>query len=121
MNKLAIFSGNANCRLAEDICAYLNISLKNALVSRFSEGEVQVKINENVRGLDVFVIQSICPPPNDSLMELLILIDALKRASAKRITAVLPYRLFRLVMVVWPHPERHGCLQCQTFHANSIR
>ena len=91
MNKLAIFSGNANRRLTEDICAYLKVSLKDALISRFSEGEVRVKINENVRGLDVFVIQSISPPPNENLMELLVLIDALKRASAKRITAVLPY------------------------------
>lgn len=91
MNKLAIFSGNANRKLAEDICVYLKLPLKDALVSRFSEGEVQVKINENARGLDVFVVQSICPPPNESLMELLVLIDALKRASAKRITAVLPY------------------------------
>jgi len=91
MDKLAIFTGNANRRLAEDICAYLKVSLKDALVSRFSEGEIQVKINENVRGLDVFVIQSVSPPPNENLMELLVLIDALKRASAKRITAVLPY------------------------------
>lgn len=91
MNKLAIFSGNANRKLAEDICTYLKVSLKDALVSRFSEGEVQVRINENIRGLDVFVIQSVCSPPNENLMELLILIDALKRASAKRITAVLPY------------------------------
>ncbi len=83
MNKLAIFSGNANRKLAEDICVYLKLPLKDALVSRFSEGEVQVKINENARGLDVFVVQSICPPPNESLMELLVLIDALKRASAK--------------------------------------
>ena len=91
MDKLAIFTGNANRRLAEGICAYLKVSLKDALVSRFSEGEIQVKINENVRGLDVFVIQSVSPPPNENLMELLVLIDALKRASAKRITAVLPY------------------------------
>ncbi|RKY39460.1 MAG: phosphoribosylpyrophosphate synthetase [Candidatus Omnitrophota bacterium] len=91
MDKLAIFTGNANRKLAEDICAYLQVPLKDALVSRFSEGEVQVKINENARGLDVFIIQSICPPPNENLMELLVLIDALKRASAYRITAVLPY------------------------------
>ncbi len=91
MDKLAIFSGNAHRKLAEDICAHLGIPLGDALVGRFSDGEVRVKINENVRGKDVFVIQPTCPPANDNLMELLIMIDALKRASAKRITAVMPY------------------------------
>ncbi|MBU1905715.1 MAG: ribose-phosphate pyrophosphokinase [Candidatus Omnitrophica bacterium] len=90
MDKLAIFSGNANPELAKDICKYLNVKLQDALVDKFSEGEIQVKINENVRGKDVFVIQPTCPPPNDNLMELLIMIDALKRASAARITAVIP-------------------------------
>lgn len=90
-DELAIFSGNANPELAESIAKYLKTKLGNALVSRFSEGEIQVKINENVRGKDVFVIQSTSPPPNENLMELLIIIDALRRASAARITAVLPY------------------------------
>ncbi len=91
MDRLAVFSGNAHRKLAEDICSHLGIPLGDALVSRFSDGEVRVKINENVRGKDVFVIQPTCPPANDNLMELLIMIDALKRASAKRITAVIPY------------------------------
>ncbi len=91
MDKLAVFSGNANLKLAEAICRYLRVKLGTALISRFSEGEICVQIQENVRGKDVFVIQSTCPPTNDNLMELLIMIDALKRASAARITAVLPY------------------------------
>ncbi|MFH1413818.1 MAG: ribose-phosphate pyrophosphokinase [Candidatus Omnitrophota bacterium] len=90
MDKLAILSGNANPELAKNICKYLKVKLQDALVDRFSEGEIQVQINENVRGKDVFVIQPTCPPPNDNLMELLIMIDALKRASAARITAVIP-------------------------------
>jgi ribose-phosphate pyrophosphokinase len=90
-DKLRIFSGNANPKLAQDICKHLRVKLGDALVSRFSEGEVQVQINENVRGKDVFVIQPTSPPPSENLMELLIMIDALKRASASRITAVLPY------------------------------
>jgi ribose-phosphate pyrophosphokinase len=89
--KLAIFCGNSNKPLAEKICAYLGINLGDVLVERFSEGEIKVKINENVRGKDVFIVQSTCPPPNENLMELLILIDALRRASAQRITAVIPY------------------------------
>ena len=91
MDKLAIFSGNANPELAKKICKYLKIKLSEALVERFSEGEIRVKINENVRGKDVFIVQPTCPPPNDNLMELLIMIDALKRSSAQRITAVIPY------------------------------
>ena len=91
MDKLAIFSGNANPDLAKNICKYLKIKLSDALVTRFSEGEIRVKINENVRGKDVFIVQPTCPPPNDNLMELLIMIDALKRSSAQRITAVIPY------------------------------
>ncbi|MDD5128653.1 MAG: ribose-phosphate pyrophosphokinase [Candidatus Omnitrophica bacterium] len=91
MDKLAVFSGNANLMLANDICKELKVKLQDALVGRFSEGEIRVKINENVRGKDVFIIQPTCPPSNDNLMELLIMIDALRRASAKRITAVIPY------------------------------
>lgn len=91
MDKLAILSGNAHPELAQDICQYLKVKMCDALVTRFSEGEIRVKINENVRGKDVFVIQPTCPPSNESLMELLIMIDALKRASANRITAVIPF------------------------------
>lgn len=91
MDKLAIFSGSANPELAKSICKYLKIKPSDALVGKFSEGEIRIKINENVRGKDVFVIQPTCPPPNDNLMELLIMIDALKRASSERITAVIPY------------------------------
>jgi len=90
-SELAIFSGNANPQLAKAICQYLTVRLSDCEVGRFSEGEIRVKINENVRGKDVFVVQPTCPPPNDNLMELLILIDALRRASARRITAVIPY------------------------------
>ncbi len=88
---LAIFTGNANPKLAEDVARYLGLPMGRALVGRFSDGEVNVEILENVRGLDVFVIQPTCAPTNDNLMELLIMIDALRRASAQRITAVMPY------------------------------
>ncbi|MFH1190932.1 MAG: ribose-phosphate pyrophosphokinase [Candidatus Omnitrophota bacterium] len=91
MDKLAVFSGNANLELAHNICKDLKVELQDALVGRFSEGEIRVKINENVRGKDVFIVQPTCPPSNDNLMELLIMIDALRRASAHRITAVIPY------------------------------
>ncbi len=91
MDKLMIFSGNAHPELARDICKFLKVKLADALVSKFSEGETRIKINENVRGKDVFVVQPTCTPPNDNLMELLIMIDALKRASASRITAVMPF------------------------------
>ncbi len=91
MDKIAIFSGNANPELAKDICKDLKVKLQDAFVGRFSEGEIRVKINDNVRGKDVFIVQPTCPPSNDSLMELLIMIDALRRASANRITAVIPY------------------------------
>jgi len=90
-NTLTVFSGNANRKLAESICDILGIQLGDALVDRFPEGEVHVQILENVRGRDVFIVQPICEPPNDSVMELLILLDAAKRASARRITAVLPF------------------------------
>src|SRR3989338_7691278 len=88
---MLIFTGNSNKPLANEICSRLNMPLGNAFVGKFSEGETRVKINEDVRGRDVFIIQSICPPVNDNLMELLILIDAIRRASARRITAVVPY------------------------------
>ena len=91
MNGMAIFCGNANPRLAKDICECLHVPLTEVLVGRFSEGVIRVKIQENIRGKDVFVIQPTCPPTNDNLMELLILIDAARRASADRITAVIPY------------------------------
>ena len=88
---LAIVGGNANPALARAISRRLKVPLVDALVGRFSEGEIRVKINENVRGKDVFVVQPTCPPTNDNLMELLILLDALRRASAWRLTAVIPY------------------------------
>ncbi len=91
MPELKVFSGNANMELAKNICKYLQIPLGNAMVKRFSDGEVNVEIGENVRGTDVFLIQPTCPPVNENLMEMLVMIDALKRASAKRITAVIPY------------------------------
>jgi ribose-phosphate pyrophosphokinase len=89
--ELKLFSGKANPALAKEICAYLGIHLGEATVSSFSDGEARIRIEENVRGADVFVMQSTCPPVNDSIMELLIMIDALKRSSAYRITAVIPY------------------------------
>jgi ribose-phosphate pyrophosphokinase len=89
--ELKLFSGNAHRALATEIAHYLKVPVGDADVTRFSDGEVFVQINENVRGSDVFVLQPTCPPVNDNLMELLIMIDAFKRASAGRITAVLPY------------------------------
>jgi ribose-phosphate pyrophosphokinase len=86
-----VFSGNANLALSEGIVRKLNMRLGMAAVGRFSDGEVAVEIQENVRGKDVFVIQPTCSPTNENLMELLVMIDALKRASASRITAVIPY------------------------------
>lgn len=91
MNKMVIFSGSSNLKLAEKICKTLKVNMGEAFVSKFSDGEIRVKIEDNVRGKDVFVVQSTCPPVNDNLVELLILLDALKRASAYRITAVIPY------------------------------
>jgi len=91
MNKLVIFSGNANKKLAIKICKCLDVKPGRMAVSRFSDGEIKVKIQENVRGKDVFIIQPTCPPVNENLMELLIILDALRRASADRITAVIPY------------------------------
>ena len=86
-----VFSGNANPRLAEDVVRHLNIHLGRAIVARFSDGEVMVELLEHVRGKDVFVLQSTCAPTNDSLMEIMVIVDALKRASAGRITAAIPY------------------------------
>ncbi|MFC1658475.1 ribose-phosphate diphosphokinase [Candidatus Omnitrophota bacterium] len=91
MDKIAVFTGNANPKLAEGICDYLKLGLGDILVSRFSEGEIRVKIKDNVRGKDVFIIQPTSPPPNENLMELLVMLDAFRRASAKRINAVIPY------------------------------
>ena len=86
-----VFTGNANPKLAEAVVKHLGIPLGKALVGRFSDGEVQVEIQENVRGKHVFILQSTCAPTNDNLMELMVMVDALKRASARRITAAIPY------------------------------
>lgn len=91
LERMRIFPGNSSRILAGDICARLGISLGEASVSAFSDGETRVEIDENVRGMDVFIVQSTSTPVNNNLMELLIMIDALKRASADRITAVMPY------------------------------
>ncbi|QSQ08519.1 Ribose-phosphate pyrophosphokinase [Koleobacter methoxysyntrophicus] len=90
-NELKIFTGNSNTRLAKEIADHLGVPLGDSVVNRFSDGEIQVKINESVRGTHVYVIQSTCHPVNDNLMELLIMLDAFKRASAWRVTAVIPY------------------------------
>ena len=90
-DSLMVFTGNANPKLAQDVVRHLNLRIGRATVGRFSDGEVMVEILENVRGKDVFVLQSTCMPTNDTLMELLVLVDALKRASASRITAAMPY------------------------------
>ncbi|MDE0411842.1 MAG: ribose-phosphate diphosphokinase [Gammaproteobacteria bacterium] len=90
-SNLMVFSGNAHPKLAQDMADYLNVSLGKALISRFSDGEVQVEIQENVRGKDVFVVQPTSLPTNDHIMELLIIVDALRRSSAERITTVIPY------------------------------
>ncbi len=90
-DEIKVFSGNSNPDLADAVCAYLGVKRGSADVRRFSDGEILVEISENVRGGDVFVIQSTCTPVNDNIMELLLMLDALRRASAKRITAVIPY------------------------------
>jgi len=90
-NGVVIFAGNSNPALAQKICAHLNLPLGGAKVTTFSDGEIQIEIHENVRAKDVFVIQSTCSPVNDNLVELLLMIDAFKRSSARRITAVIPY------------------------------
>ncbi len=89
--EIKVFSGNANTALAKEICRQMNLPLGNAVVGQFSDGEINVQIVDNVRGMDVFIVQPTSSPVNRHLMELLIMIDALKRASAARITAVLPY------------------------------
>src|SRR3954468_11047483 len=95
MNRLStemkIFSGSAHRELAQRICAYVGMPLGDATVSSFPDGETYVKINENIRGRDVFIVQPTCPPSNQNLMELLIMVDAARRASASRITAVIPF------------------------------
>jgi ribose-phosphate pyrophosphokinase len=91
MTDFMIFCGNSNPELAKRICHYLNVPLGGEKVKRFSDGEIQIEIDENVRSRDVFVIQSTCSPVNDNLVELLLMIDAFKRASAAKITAVIPY------------------------------
>ncbi|HLY96035.1 MAG TPA: ribose-phosphate diphosphokinase [Sideroxyarcus sp.] len=88
---MMVFTGNANPKLAQDVAKYLHIHLGRANVGRFSDGEVMIELLENVRGKDVFVLQSTCAPTNDNLMEVMVMVDALKRASAGRITAALPY------------------------------
>jgi ribose-phosphate pyrophosphokinase len=88
---LALFAGNANPALAQDVAKHLGTPLGRAYVGRFSDGEVNVELMENVRGRDVFILQSTCPPANDNLMELLVMVDACRRSSASRITAVVPY------------------------------
>ena len=91
MNRMTIFTGNANAKLSREICGSLGVPLGKCEVTTFSDGETRVKIGQNVRGKDVFVVQSTCYPANQNLMELLIMVDALRRSSAQRITAVLPY------------------------------
>jgi len=91
MKDFAIFSGNSNPILSHKICDYLNLPLGSAKVNQFSDGEIQIEIHDNVRARDIYVIQSTCCPVNDSLVELLLMIDAFKRSSARRITAVIPY------------------------------
>ncbi len=91
MHELKVFAGNSNPALVKEICGYLGIEQGNALVSMFSDSEIRVQINENVRGKDVFLFQSCCDPVNKHVMELLLMLDALKRSSAYRITAVIPY------------------------------
>ena len=91
MDRLMVFAGNANPKLAQDVVKHLNMSVGRAVVGKFSDGEVMVEIMENVRGKDVFVLQSTCQPTNDNLMELMVMVDALKRSSAARVSAAMPY------------------------------
>jgi ribose-phosphate pyrophosphokinase len=91
LERMMVFTGNANPRLAQDVVKHLNISLGRAIVGRFSDGEVMIEILENVRGRDVFVLQSTCTPTNENLLELMVMIDALKRSSAARVSAAIPY------------------------------
>jgi ribose-phosphate pyrophosphokinase len=91
MDRLMVFTGNANPRMAQDVAKHLGLSTGRAIVGKFSDGEVMVEIMENVRGKDVFVLQSTCQPTNDNLMELMVMVDALKRSSAARVSAAIPY------------------------------
>jgi ribose-phosphate pyrophosphokinase len=91
MDRLMVFTGNANPRMAQDVAKHLGLSIGRAVVGKFSDGEVMVEIMENVRGKDVFVLQSTCQPTNDNLMELMVMVDALKRSSAARVSAAMPY------------------------------
>ena len=100
-DSLMVFSGNANPKLAADVVRHLNISLSRADVGRFSDGEVSVETHDHVRGKDVFIVQPTCAPANENLIELLVMVDALKRASASRITAVIPY-------FGYSHQDRRG-------------
>src|SRR3979411_3372797 len=90
-DRLRVFTGTATPRLAQEVAKHLNLSIGRAIVGKFSDGEVMVELLENVRGKDVFVLQSTCAPTNDNLMEMLVMIDALKRSSAARGTGPLPY------------------------------
>src|SRR3989339_509155 len=90
-NGIKLLTGNSNRKLAGEVAEYLGIPVCDTLITTFSDGEIMVQINENVRGYDIFVLQSTCTPVNDNIVELLLLLDALKRASAGRITAVIPY------------------------------
>src|SRR5438445_7268375 len=89
--RMRIFTGNGNPKLAEAVVRHMNIHLGRAIVGRFSDGEVLIELLENVRGRDVFILQSTCAPTNDNLMEVLLIADALRRSSAGRITAAIPY------------------------------
>ena len=91
MNSMKLFTGRAHPGLAKKICEYLGLPLGRAIMGDFPDGEISCKIDEDVRGRDVYIVQPTCPPVNDNLMELLIMIDSFKRASAERITAVIPY------------------------------
>jgi ribose-phosphate pyrophosphokinase len=91
MYEFILFTGNSNPKLAEEVCEYLNVPMGNAKVNTFSDGEIQIEIQENIRGKDVFIMQSTCQPANDHLVELLLMIDACKRSAAMRITVVVPY------------------------------
>src|SRR5436305_15077964 len=91
LGRLMVFTGNANPRLAQEVAKHLNMPIGRAIVGKFSDGEVMIELLENVRGKDVFVVQPTCAPTNDNLMEMLVMIDALKRSSAARVTAAIPY------------------------------
>src|ERR1043165_4222104 len=91
LDNVMVFTGNSNPDLAQSVAKNLGVPLGKAVIGRFSDGEVMVEVMENVRGKDVFIVQPTCAPSNDNLMELLVMMDAIKRSSAKRITAVIPY------------------------------